>query len=149
MVLFDTNLLVYAHIVSSPYHAIARQLRDEAAAGRIEACLSPQILCEFFAVCTDGRIVQPALTPAQANREMFAYWTASGFRKILPKETTIRRMLRLTERYKVKQQDVFDAFLAATMLDNEVRIIYTHNTKDFEIYKELQVIDPFVSQVAA
>ena len=32
----------------------------------------------------------------------------------------------------------------ATMLDNDVRVIYTQNVKDVEIYHELQVINPLM-----
>ncbi|MBI2885195.1 MAG: PIN domain-containing protein [Candidatus Omnitrophica bacterium] len=146
MVLFDTNLLVHAHVISSPYHAIARRLRDEASVGRLEACLSPQVLCEFVTVCTNPRVIQPALTLAEARGEVSAYWTSSGFKKVLPKETTIMRMLHLMTKITTSRVDVFDIFLAATMLDNDVRTIYTQNVKDFVVFKELEVINPFLSQ---
>ena len=145
MILFDSNILVHAHSTASAFHAAARHLRDQAAQGSIDACLSPQVLCEFFAVMTDDRAVKPALTPAQAKRELHAYWYESRFKKIVPKEGTILRLIRLLEQHGVKRRDIFDAFLAATMLDNDVRVIYTQNTKDFEIYQELQVINPFIS----
>ena len=135
MVLFDTNLLVHAHAGRSPYHEVARRLRDEVIHGKMEACLSPQVLCEFFAVSTDERILQPPLTPEQANKEILNYWV-SNFRKILPKENTVKRLHQLLERRTVKHQQVFDVFLVATMLDDEVRMIYTQNTKDFEVYPE-------------
>lgn len=70
MILFDANMLVHAHAVTSPCHAVAQRLRDQAAQGDLEACLSPQVLCEFFSVITDDRVVKPALTSAQANTEI-------------------------------------------------------------------------------
>ncbi len=145
MVLFDTNVLVHAHIVGSTYHEIARRLRDQSARGELSVCLSPQILCEFFAVCTDERIVHPALTIDQANKEIVNYWTNSAFKKIFPKETTMRRLIHLIERHPVKRQKIFDLFLVATMLDNNVSVIYTQNAKDFEPFRDLQVINPFNS----
>ncbi len=143
MVLFDANVLVHAHVAKSPYHTVARRIRDEAAVGHLEACLSPQVLCEFFAVCTDPRFVQPALSSAQVRAELKTYWSASEFKRILPKETTLLRMFQLLEAHPVKQQAIFDVFLAATMLDNDVRTIYTENVKDFAVYKELRAINPF------
>ena len=145
MILFDANILVHAHMASSPFHVVAQQLRDQAAQGAIEACVSPQVLCEFFSVVTDDRLVKPALTPAQAKKELNTYWHASKFRKIVPTERTITRLIGLLDRHDVKRRDIFDVFLAATMLDHGVRIIYTQNVRDFEIYHELQVINPLVA----
>ena len=145
MILFDTNILVHAHMAGSPFHAIARRLRDEAAEGRLEACLTPQVLCEFFAVCTDPRMVHPALTPRQANEEIGRYWNDSAFRKILPQDTTVPRLVGLLARKAVARQAVFDAFLVATMLDHGVRTIYTQNTKDFVRFQELRVVNPLAT----
>ena len=145
MILLDANILVYAHAADSPFHASARQLRDQAAQGVLPACLSPQVLCEFFSVITDDRLVKPVLSPSQAKRELGTYWNAGGFRRIVPKDTTISRLVGLLERHHLKRRDIFDAFLVATMLDNNVRTIYTHNVKDFEVYPEIQVINPLGS----
>lgn len=142
MVLFDANLLIYAHATHSPFHEAARQLRDQAASGEIQACLTPQVLCEFFSVCTNERLFRPALTSQQASKQMALYWSGSAFRRILPHERTIERLQELLARHPVTRQQVFDTFLVATMLDNDVRTIYTQNVKDFEIYHELQVINP-------
>ena len=144
MILLDANILIHAHAVDSPFHEDARELRDQAARGQLEACVSPQVLCEFFAVITDERLIKPALTLSQAKKEIASYWSARQFRKIVPKDTTLTRVVSLLDRHSVKRGDIFDVFLVATMLDNEVRTIYTQNTKDFEIYRELHVINPLV-----
>ncbi|MBI3324267.1 MAG: PIN domain-containing protein [Candidatus Omnitrophica bacterium] len=145
MILFDANILVHAHATSSPLHDVARRLRDQAAKGELEACLSPQVLCEFFAVSTNPKFFQPALTPQQASGEIDAYWSRSAFKRIVPRDSTIRTLLALLRRARVSGQDVFDVFLVATMLDNDIRTIYTQNTKDFEIYHELRVINPLTA----
>ena len=142
MILFDANLLVHAHAAQSPFHAVARRLCEQAADGTLDACLSPQVLCEFFAVATNERLFRPAMTPKQAGQQITTYWR-SGFRKILPKEHTIQRLAALLEHRRITQQRVYDTFLVATMLDNDVRAIYTQNVKDFEIYHEIQVVNPF------
>lgn len=145
MILFDANLLVHAHAAHSPFHGVASQLRDQAAHGELTACVTPQVLCEFFAICTDARRFQPALSPKQATHEIRRYWQESRFRRILPTAGTMARLVDLLTRQPLGQQRVFDAFLVATMLENGVRTIYTRNVKDFEIYHELQVINPLVA----
>ena len=149
MILFDTNILVHAHAIDSPFHAAAQQLRDQAAQGVIQACVSPQVLCEFFSVITDERIAKLALTPMKAKQERHTYWHASQFRKIIPKDSTITRLISLLDRHQVKRGNIFDAFLVATMLDNGVRMIYTQNVKDFDIYQELRVINPLAATASS
>lgn len=147
MILFDANILVLAHAKDSPFHSAAQQLRDQAARGAIQACVSPQVLCEFFSVITDHQISKFALSPAEAKKELHAYWHASQFHKIVPRETTITRLIHLLDQHSIKRSNIFDAFLVATMLDNDVHIIYTQNVKDFDIYPELHVVNPLTSDV--
>ena len=142
MILFDANLLVHAHAGKSPFHETAKRLINKAADGAIDACLAPQVLCEFFAVVTNSRLFVPALSPKEAAGQMAIYWRKSHFQRVVPKETTVERLLGLLEHHPVTEQRIFDAFLVATMLDSGVQIIYTQNVKDFEIYPELQVINP-------
>ncbi len=103
------------------------------------------MLCEFFSVITDDRLVRPVLSQTQAKRELSTYWDGGGFRRIVPKDTTISRLVSMLDRHDVKRRDIFDAFLVATMLDNGVRTIYTQNVKDFEGYPGIQVINPLGS----
>lgn len=142
MILLDTNILVHATGAQSPRHAKAKQLRDQAAAGQFEACIAAQILTEFYAVVTDPRRFQPALTPSQAQRELRTY-LSSTLKLILPKETTVTRMLNLLGPRLVRSGRIFDVFLVATMLDNGVRRIYTENTNDFEGIDGIDARDPF------
>jgi len=144
MILLDANILVHAAGARSPRHAKARELRDQAASGEFEACLTPQVLTEFYAVVTDARRFQPALTPTEAQREVRNY-LASRLKLILPKETTTARMLNLLGSKNVRSGRIFDLFLAATMLDNGVRRIYTENVNDFEGISGIDTVNPFLS----
>jgi predicted nucleic acid-binding protein len=142
VILLDTNILVHATGAQSRRHAKAKELRDQAAAGQFEACIAAQILIEFYAVVTDPRRFQPALTPGQAQRELRTY-LSSPLKLILPKETTVTRMLNLLGSRSVKAGRVFDIFLAATMLDNGVQSIYTENVSDFQGITGIDAINPF------
>jgi len=145
VILLDTNILVHAAGARSPQHARAKFLRDQAAAGEIEACVAAQVLAEFYAIVTDPRRFQPPLTPAQVQRELKSY-LASQLWLILPKETTTSRMLNLLGSRSVRGGKIFDFFLAATMLDNGVRAICTENVRDFESLDGIEVINPFLSE---
>jgi predicted nucleic acid-binding protein len=106
--------------------------------------MAAQALTEFYAVVTDPRRFRPPLTPSQAQREIRAY-LSSPLKLILPKETTVTRMLNLLGSKSVRSGKIFDVFLAATMLDNGVRSIYTENIDDFEAIDGIEAINPFSS----
>ena len=145
MILLDSNVLVYAHAAHSPFFDAAQRLRDQAVVDELAACISPQVLCEFIATCTNPKLFRPALSPAQAVKELTTYWASAHIRKIFPKDRTIERMAELIARYRLSGQRIYDVFLVATMLDNDVRTIYTLNTKDFERYPDIRVVNPFSS----
>ena len=144
MILLDTNVLVHAAGAQSVRHAKAKEVRDQAVAGEFEACMAAQVLAEFYAVVTDPRRFQPALTPRQAQRELRAY-VSSSLKLILPKENTMTRMLNLLDSRSVRSGKIFDLFLVATMLDNGVRRIYTENIDDFKEIAGIEAINPFSS----
>jgi uncharacterized protein len=142
VILLDTNILVHAAGTQSPRHKKAKELRDQAAGGQFDACIAAQILTEFYAVVTDPRRFQPALTPSQAQREIRNY-LSSPLKLIVPKESTVTRMLSLLGFKSVRSGKVFDVFLAATMLDNSVQKIYTENAVDFRGISGIDATDPF------
>lgn len=142
MILLDTNILIHAAGLTSPRHERARDLRDRFAVGERKGCIAAQALAEFYAVVTDARRFQPPLTPVQGHRELKRY-LSSRLRLILPQETTVSRLLDLLGSRPVKGGNIFDLLLAATMLDNGVRTIYTENVRDFEGIEGIEAINPF------
>ncbi len=143
MILLDTNILVHAAGAKSPRHARAKELRDRAAAGEMEACIAAQVLTEFYAVATDSRRFQPPLSPAQVQHDLRSY-LSSRLWLIVPKETTASLTLDLLGSRSVRGGKIFDLFLAATMLDNGVKTIYTENIRDFEGLQEIEAVNPFL-----
>ena len=61
--------------------------------------------------------------------------------RVSPLPTTIHRYHRLLKGAKVK--DIFDLYLAATLMDNGVKKLLTVNVKDFQGVEGLRVINPF------
>ena len=146
MILLDTNILVHAAGSKSPLYERAKELRDRAVVGEVDACIAAQVLSEFYAIVTDPRRLRPPLAPTQAQRDLRNY-LSSSLRLILPKETSTARMLDLLAHRSVRGGRIFDLFLAATMLDNGVHTIYTENVRDFKGLKGIEVINPFLSTV--
>jgi len=145
-ILLDTNILVYATFSEDPFFKKAKKLRDKAMKGEIKTCITPQILSEFYAVITDPKRVSNPLSPELAKKEAENYFKSPSILKIYMKKTTVRKMLELAEKYQIKSQQIFDVQLVATMLDNNIRTVYTVNQEDFKKFREIKTLNPLISQ---
>ncbi|MFA5746218.1 MAG: PIN domain-containing protein [archaeon] len=70
----------------------------------------------------------------------------SAFTVLFYSENTVSATVKLSSETKVH---FFDALLAQTMLENNVRVIYTENTKDFNKIPGIKAINPFTDKKIA
>lgn len=145
-VMLDTNILVYATNEDSPFFAKAKTLRDQALSGVILACISPQVLSEFYSIVTSPKRVAKPLTPKEARESVEDYLLAKSILKLPLRESATKRMVELAEKYQIKEQNIYDAQLVATMLDHGVVRIFTANVKDFAAFKEIEAVNPLEDQ---
>lgn len=134
--LLDTNILVYAYNQASPFHKKAKEIVLEAVEGKIEGVLAQQNLIEFCSVFTN----QYHIPPDSIKKDLLDI--TSDFTIINPLPQTMFVFIDLLENYKLNLQ-VFDLYLAATMLDNDIHNIITLNYKDFAGIENISVINPF------
>ena len=95
LVLLDANVLIYAEQDKSLYHEASKLLRDRALTGAIAACVSPQVLNEFYAVVTNPRRVDDPLSAREAVDQIRKYYRAKHLVKIFPGPSIIKRELEL------------------------------------------------------
>lgn len=142
MILLDTNLLVFATSRNSPHYLTARRICEEAYQGALEACVSFQNLCEWYAVVTHPRKVQPALSAEEASRELETFLAPSRLTILAFSPGILRRLPELLRRSGSRGAHAFDVLLVATMLENGVETIYTENVSDFSAFREIRAINP-------
>ena len=142
LTLLDSNILIYAEQAETPYYEAAKSLRDRVLAGEISACISPQVLSEFFAVATNPRRVTAPLTIQEARDQIEKYCESEDLVLIHPGSGIVDRMLSLLEAHPVTGPDIFDLLLVATMLENDVARIYTVNIQDFASFSEIEAFLP-------
>ena len=136
----DANVLVYALDADAPQHLASRHLLDEGRSGATTLYVTSQILCEFYSIVTNPRRVAK---PRAAADAIAAIAGLLSFLHVLPiPARAVEGWLDLLRRHPVTGGDVFDLQLAATMLANGVRRIYTFNTTDFEAFTELVISTP-------
>lgn len=138
-VLFDSNILIYAHDTSSPFHeksmqAIKSSLKFE------DVFFSTQNYLEAFRIWTQ-KIPKP-ITGKQAWQIIQYYLSHSSITTIYPSIKMVSKLHELTDKYEISGVHIFDAQLVATMLEHNVKTIYTENIKDFIKFKEISVVNP-------
>lgn len=140
-VLFDTNILVYFLNNASIYHSVSEDLIQKASMGELALYLSVQNLNECLRVIHSPKAFTKPLSRREAlekieSLERLAY-------VIYPQSESFTIHKKLFKTYAVGVRNLYDNFLAATMLSYGIQTLYTHNVKDFKIYKEIEVINPF------
>lgn len=143
MYLLDSNVLVYAHNLSSPFHKMARSILNDVLRGKIEGCVSFQNLYELYSIITDPKRVEKPLSSRDARKILLPYLKADNLPKIYSKSTNLAVTLELLKSTEVKKQQIFDLILIATMIENDVGGIYTADETFFKKFEFLKVINPF------
>lgn len=143
MYLLDSNILIYAHNLASPFHKTARLILGEVLAGKIEGCVSFQNLYEFYSIITDSKRVEKPLSAKDARKILLLYSNADNIPKIYSKSTNLAVTLELLKSVEVKKQQIFDLILVATIIENEVKGVYTADETFFKKFEFLEVINPF------
>lgn len=139
-ILFDTNVLVYAHNFDSTFHHYALSIVKDVVEGRLKGVLAEQNLLEFYSIITDHKRVPNPLSPKEA-RELIKDYLHSPFEIILPNQETGEILLSLCQENNIKNGEIFDVYLAATCISNNVKTILTANVKDFKNLAVIKVID--------
>jgi toxin-antitoxin system PIN domain toxin len=143
VIALDTNVLVHAHRVDSPFHAPAR----DAVAGLLEGTHAWTIpwpcLHEFLATVTHRRVF-PTPTPMELALAQVEQWQASpGFSTIGESAEHWRHLRELVVTGGVVGPKVHDARVAAICLSHGVRELWSAD-RDFGRFPALKVRNPLV-----
>jgi predicted nucleic acid-binding protein len=143
-ILLDTNILVHAYNKSSPNQKDAANIIRKAMQGEIEACLTPQILYELFAVVTNPKRVEKPLSSKEAADLCIDLWECNEIEKINPSIVAPTEVFKLSKTLKLSRAKIFDCILAVTAKENDIKTIYTENVDDFKNYEFVETINPLV-----
>jgi predicted nucleic acid-binding protein len=143
-ILLDTNILVHAYNKSSPHQDQAIEILNKATQGAIEACLSPQVLYEFFAVVTSAKRVEHPISPREAADLCIDLWECNEIEKLNPSGIAPIEVFKFVKELRLSRAEIFDCVLAVTAKENDVETIYTENVADFKRYKFVKASNPFV-----
>lgn len=123
----DTNVLVYATNIDSPWHQSAMEALSRARQAGIGLVVSPQILREYMVVSTRAA---SALMPRVEILQNLAILQRE-FRILNEDRTVSAKLLELVARYEVSGKKIHDANIVATMLVHGLTHLLTYNVDDF------------------
>lgn len=108
--------------------------------GRRKGCHDASNLCEFFFVVT--RKVAKPLSHAQAQAVLSGILAGSQWAVL---DRNPKTVLKAVDLVKLHRTSIWDALIAASMLENNVSKILTENERDFRRISSITVINPFKS----
>lgn len=135
--IIDSNILVFSIDKFSIKHKKAQKFLQENL-GSLE--ITHQNIFETLRVITYPKFPNPMQIQDALDAVECILKTCSI---ISPNWKTQSIALELIKKYRLSSDMVFDAYLAATALSNDINTIATDNTKDFQKFTELKIINPF------
>ena len=143
LALLDSNILVFASVSEHPYHDVAFDLVKSGVQGVKPYALAEQNLLEWYSVITSSKQRFEPLTPNDAQKVLSGY-QSSRLTIVRPNQATfviLQEILNQTP--PANGKDIYDRYLAATVLSNGIDTILTDNVKDFTNIPGLTAINPF------
>lgn len=101
--------------------------------------ISSQILREFFAIATNAKIFQRPLNTQEAIIKLQEF--QDNFIVVYDTESSLNVLKKLVAEYKVERQKIHDTNIVATVVANNLDGLFTFNTKDFQIFQEIKLLD--------
>ena len=142
MLLFDTNVLVYAANKDSSFHLPCSQRLGEARRDPSPTFLTWGVCYEFLRVTTHPRVLQSPWTPKDANRYLAELLASPGFDLLIatPRHTAVLAQT-IAEFPALRGNLMHDLHTAVLMREHGVSRICTRDN-DFRHFPFLTIIDP-------
>jgi predicted nucleic acid-binding protein len=139
-IFLDTNILVYSTLQDFDNEKNLKVLStlSHFFKENNELFISTQILREFYAVVTNSKFLKKPLSSLQANNQIDVFINTFN---VLPVTVDIFKHLKnLTTKHNITGQKIHDTAIVATMIEFDIKNIYTYKIKDFKIFKEINVL---------
>lgn len=142
-ILIDSNILVYAHNIDSEFNKQAKNLMKDALERKINACISIQNLLEFYSIITNPKRVEKPIKFEEAKEIFNLYSKSLSIEIIYPTSKSLLILSEFLNLFQITKVEIFDAYLASTLKEHKISVIYTEDASHFEKYDFLKVVNPF------
>lgn len=139
----DTNVLVHAEIVTSPFRAVARKLLQGLAEGPAPWAIPWPCIYEFLRVITHPRVYHPPMPVATAMTDVRAILGSPSL--VLLGETPRHAdvMAEVIDASSATGNLVHDAHIAALCIEHGVAELITGD-RDFARFPQVRTFNPFL-----
>jgi uncharacterized protein len=137
----DTNVLVYAEVVSSAHHASARKLLVDLAEGAVPWALPWPCVYEFLRVVTHARVFSPPVPLGIALHDLEQILSSPSLLLLSETERHADVMKKLVRDSGATGNLLHDAHIAALCIEHGVSELFTGD-RDFSRFP-LRVMNPF------
>jgi len=134
----DTNVLVYANIIETPFHEQALAAINKALKAGRTIWISRQVIREYLVTMTRPQTFENL--PKTIVLEQIDLFT-KRFEVADDTPTVTRQLVKLLGEFKIGGKQVHDANIVATMLAYSIPCLLTHNIRDFQRFEEIIKIE--------
>ena len=136
MAFVDSNIIIFANVETYPEYSKALELIEKGLKGEFIICFNTIIALEIH-----YKLLR-ALGAGEARYRIRALFESRGTLYFDVSRDTVLKGVELTKKYEKDRLKTNDAVIAASMLENNIKTIYTDNEKDFRRVLGLEVINP-------
>jgi predicted nucleic acid-binding protein len=140
--LFDTNNFLRLAEKNGPQRQTVLQAIRKLRAGNEILCCTPQVLAEFWNVCTRPVSARGGLDLSVVQTERKVDLIQKYFRLLPDNLATFNEWRKLVSDYRITGVKVHDAKLIASMIAHRIEFLVTFNTSDFQRFPMITVINP-------
>ena len=143
-VLFDAGIFIGGLLQGDTRHQEARSLVEAARNGEISVCTTTSILSEVYAALTWVNAKPPHKPEEAANAVRSLVEFPSAIEVLSDGLEASLKMLELSDKYNLTARRVHDARHAATALTNNIKLIYTYDVDDWQVFNQegLTIVGP-------
>ncbi|MHA1377104.1 MAG: type II toxin-antitoxin system VapC family toxin [Candidatus Helarchaeota archaeon] len=129
----DSNIIIFANIENSPEHPKSLKLLEKALKGDFVAGINPIIAVEVHYKLLKNT------NSAEAKYRVNSLLKSRKIRFFNLSKYTLKSGFEIAHKNKIATNN---SIIIASMLENNINIIYTDNEKDFNKFSKIKVINP-------
>ena len=138
-VFIDTNILVYANIITAPKHDDALAKIQNIYQSKRPIWISRQVLREYLVIMTRDQTFTAPM-PKDTIIQRLEYFK-NNFNVADDNETVTEELLKLITKYNFGGKQIHDANIVATMKAYNIDCLLTNNVKDFRKFQDTITIE--------
>jgi predicted nucleic acid-binding protein len=140
--LFDSNNFLRLAEKDSPQRQTVLDAVRKLRAAHEIIYYTPQVLAEFWNVCTRPNTARGGLGFSLAQTERKANLIQKHFRLLPDSLATFTQWRQLVSDYQIIGVQVHDAKIAASMITHNIQYLVTFNERDFKRFPMFTVLNP-------